>query len=214
MLASRGGHRVRGADGGSHRERRRVHRGAGRASRQFARRPGPAIVRTGCRGFGDRRGAGARNLAFPSGRPRRAILHRLDGEIEAVSDEALDIASVDELLLHSLPTELATEVEGSYIAAFRRVEGLVVSACSAASITETLWDVGIDTLEGHRRMGHARSCYLALASHLAAQGLSPVWGAYEDNEPSLSMARSLGFISVDEIWVIELEDENRQVGAP
>ena len=150
---------------------------------------------------------------FPLGRPRRAILHRLDGEIEAVSDETLDIASVDDRLLHSLPPELATEVEGAYIAAFRRVEGLVVSACSAASITETLWDVGIDTLEGHRRMGHARSCYLALASHLAAQGLSPVWGAYEDNEPSLSMARSLGFTQVDEIWVIELEDENRQAGA-
>ena len=74
----------------------------------------------------------------------------------------------------------------------------------AASITETLWDVGIDTLEGHRRKGHARACYLALASHLAAQGFSPVWGAYEDNEASLAMAESLGFIPVDEFWVIEL----------
>ena len=105
---------------------------------------------------------------FPQGRPRRAILHRLDGDPEPVPDSPLEIASVDDELLHSLPPELATEVEGAYIAAFRRVEGLVVSACSAASITETLWDVGIDTLEGHRRQGHARSCYLVLASHLAA----------------------------------------------
>ncbi len=141
---------------------------------------------------------------FPEGRPRRAILHRLDAKVEPISDESLDIAAVDQQLLVSLPPELASEVEGAYIAALRRVEGVVVSACSAASITETLWDVGIDTLEGHRRKGHARACYLSLASHLAAQGLSPVWGAYEDNEASLAMAESLGFVPVDELWVIEL----------
>ena len=141
---------------------------------------------------------------FPEGRPRRAILHRLDATVEPISDESLDIAAVDQQLLVSLHPELASEVEGAYIAALRRVEGVVVSACSAASITETLWDVGIDTLEGHRRKGHARACYLSLASHLAAQGLSPVWGAYEDNEASLAMAESLGFVPVDELWVIEL----------
>ena len=141
---------------------------------------------------------------FSQGRPRRAILHRLDGEVESISEQSVDIASVDQQLLGSLPPELASEVEGAYVAALRRVEGIVISACSAASITETLWDVGIDTMEGHRRQGHARACYLALASHLGAQGLLPVWGAYDDNEASLAMAESLGFIPVDELWVIEL----------
>ncbi|MDP9495508.1 MAG: GNAT family N-acetyltransferase [Actinomycetota bacterium] len=138
------------------------------------------------------------------GRPRRAILHRLHEPITEVSIADVEIAEVDERFISSMPPDLAPEVEGAYVAAFRSEGGVVVSVCGAASITETLWDVGIDTLEGHRRRGHARACFLALAGHLAADGLQPVWGAYDDNEESLGMARSLGFHAVDELWVIEL----------
>jgi hypothetical protein len=138
------------------------------------------------------------------GRPRRAILHRLADPIAEVPVADVEISEVDERFLASLPAELAQEVEGAYLAAVRRVEGAVVSVCGAASITETLWDVGIDTLDGHRRRGHARACYLALGGRLASDGRQPVWGAYDDNEESLSMARSLGFEPVDVLWVIEL----------
>ena len=140
---------------------------------------------------------------IPEGRPRRAILHALEGPVEPVGDRNVEIVSVDADFLASLPPELATEVEGAYVAGVRRVDGRVVSVCATSTITESLWDVGIDTLDGHRRQGHARACYLGLASHLASQGRQPVWGAYDDNLPSLSMARSLGFVPVDELWVIE-----------
>lgn len=138
------------------------------------------------------------------GRPRRAILHRLAEPITEAPVAGVEIAEVDESFLASLPAELGPEVEGAYMAAVRRVGGAVVSVCGAASITETLWDVGIDTLDGHRRRGHASACYLALAGRLASDGRQPVWGAYDDNEESLAMARSLGFEEVDELWVIEL----------
>ncbi len=140
----------------------------------------------------------------PDGNARRAVLHRLDGTVGPYHDETIEIVDVDGSFLASLPAELAPEVEGSYIAARRIVDGSTVAVCGAASITETLWDVGIDTVEGHRRQGHARACYLALASHLATKGLQPVWGAYDDNDASLAMADSLGFVPVDELWVIEL----------
>jgi GNAT superfamily N-acetyltransferase len=142
---------------------------------------------------------------IPGRRPRRALLYRLAQPFAPVMVEDVGIASVDAVFLGSLPEELAPEVEGSYLAAYRSVAGEVVSVCGAASITETLWDVGIDTLDSHQRQGHARACFQALASHLARQGMEPVWGAYEDNEASLAMARSLGFAAVDELWVIETQ---------
>jgi GNAT superfamily N-acetyltransferase len=140
---------------------------------------------------------------IPHGRPRRAILHRLPAAFSGAPAQAATIVEVDAGFLGSLPPDLATEVEGSYLAAFREIDGLVVSVCGAASITETLWDVGIDTLEAYRRQGHARDCYMTLAGHLATRGQQPVWGAYDDNAPSLALATSLGFSAVDELWVIE-----------
>lgn len=140
---------------------------------------------------------------LPEGRPRRAVLHRLTTAFAPMPVDEVRIVEVNSGFVASLPEELAPEVEGSYLAAFREVGGVVASVCAAASITETLWDVGIDTLDRHRRQGHARACYQALASHLAVDGIQPVWGAYDDNRLSLAMAESLGFVPVDELWVIE-----------
>ena len=45
---------------------------------------------------------------------------------------------------------------------------------------------------------------MSLDNHMARMGLEPVWGAYEDNVASLSMAAGLGFEPVGELFVIEL----------
>lgn len=138
------------------------------------------------------------------GRARRAVLHALRAPLPGPGDPDIEVWDVDEDFLRSLPPELAEEADGAYIAAVRRVDGLAVSMCAASMVTETLWDIGIDTLEGYRRQGHARQCVLGLASVMSARGLEPVWGAYEDNLASLGMASSLGFEPVDELWVVEL----------
>lgn len=83
-----------------------------------------------------------------------------------------------------------------------REGGEVVSWCQAAQWTETLWDVGIDTLEGHRRRGHASACFRALAAHLACEGRQPVWGAADGNAASLGMARELGFVPSGRVAVL------------
>lgn len=90
----------------------------------------------------------------------------------------------------------------AHAAAVKFVAGAVVSACAAGDVTETLWDVGVDTLQGHRRQGYAVACFRALASVMAAQGRQPVWCAYADYPPSLELAAKLGFQPVDRIVVL------------
>lgn len=145
-------------------------------------------------------------------RVRRGILHlRTDDTAARTSPlpapgtspgPEVTVGPVDETFATGLPDELGDATE-SYVAATSRVDGGVVAVCGAYAITETFWDVGIDTLATHRRRGHARACFLALDAHLRGRGLAPVWGAYEDNHPSLALAASLGFRPVDDLWVID-----------
>jgi len=77
--------------------------------------------------------------------------------------------------------------------AVRVVDGVPVAVCFVSDLTETLWDVGVDTIESARRQGHAAAVFIALAAAMAAQGRQPVWAAYEDYWPSLALAARLGF---------------------
>lgn len=112
-------------------------------------------------------------------------------------------ASLDERWLEQLPDEIRQTVALADAAAVRVVDGdVVVAACAAGDVTETLWDVGVDTLDGHRRRGHAAACFGALAAHMAGTGRQPVWAAYADYPPSLGLAAKLGFRPVDRIAVL------------
>jgi GNAT superfamily N-acetyltransferase len=141
----------------------------------------------------------------------RAVLHRLRSALPPSDHIGVGVTPVDSQLLGSLPPQLASEAEGAAWAAVRRVDGQAVSLCTAWWLTETLWDVGVDTLEDHRRQGHARACFLALEQRLRSRSLQPVWGALEENAASLAMAASLGFEPVDELWVVRLTDADGAV---
>jgi GNAT superfamily N-acetyltransferase len=150
-----------------------------------------------------------------SGRdPQPTILHLL-GEAErlpgAAEDEPVRLLSGPEelrLLPPGLRTELRVELERALrrgtptVAAF--VGGVPVSFCYVASETEGLWDVSIDTLEEHRRRGHAARCVASLIRHMrGTAGKEPVWGAVESNAPSMGLAAKLSFVSVDRVFVFE-----------
>ena len=141
---------------------------------------------------------------MPRVTPQRAVIHRLASSLPTDPVEDVSVGEVDASLLASLPDELAEEVDGAVRAAVRWVDGVGVAVCGAWWPTETLWDVGVDTLPGHRRRGHARACFLALARHMYEEGLTPVWGALADNHASLRMAESLGFVPDGELFVVEL----------
>jgi hypothetical protein len=93
----------------------------------------------------------------------------------------------------ALRAELAAALERSPVAA--AFEGdRPVSFCYAHHVTERYWDASVDTLEGHRRRGHAVRAASFLVRHLRLQGLDPVWGAEDDNAGSIGTARRLGFV--------------------
>ncbi|HEY5639521.1 MAG TPA: GNAT family N-acetyltransferase, partial [Dehalococcoidia bacterium] len=80
--------------------------------------------------------------------------------------------------------------------------GQLASFCYAAWPTETLWDVAIETLEPHRRHGHAAAAVKFLVDRMWQRRKRPVWGALESNTASLALAKKLGFRPVDTLFVM------------
>ena len=76
-----------------------------------------------------------------------------------------------------------------------------VSFCYAGSITQSFWDVSIDTLPAHRRHGHAARCATYMIHMMRALDKQPVWASMANNPPSLGLAAHLGFVPTDELIV-------------
>ncbi len=146
--------------------------------------------------------------ALPHWTHSRAILHLLPDEWRlptALNGEVrfLEPAELDECgLPEDLRRELKLAAEHSLIAA-TFVDGRPVSFCYAGAVTESLWDISIDTLPEHRRRGYAALCVAHMIRHMNTEGLRPVWGAIEANSPSWRLARKLGFAPVDEIAIFD-----------
>lgn len=109
-----------------------------------------------------------------------------------------------------LPDELLCELTDvakdgvSVVAAFD--EELPVAFAYVASETESLWDVSIDTIKSHRRLGYAAAAVLHLMHGMSEKGKSAVWGALESNRASANLARRLGFKENDRLWVLTRRD--------
>jgi hypothetical protein len=151
--------------------------------------------------------AGRVAAAVPRGwKPARVIVHALDGGGPAAPSEtsAVMLSPRDAASLGHLPGPLREELEtalgSSHVAAMHE-DGLPVSFAYASYETETLWDLSIDTLEGHRGRGLACACCEFLIAHMSRHGKEPVWGAVESNLASLRLAARLGFRAVDELVV-------------
>ncbi len=138
----------------------------------------------------------------------RAILHLLRdpqrlpiasaGQVRFLDPDTLDRLPIPAELLR----ELEVGAEDSLIAA-TFVEEQPVSFCYAGAVTESLWDVSIDTVPGHRRRGYAALCAAHMIRHMQARGKQPVWGAAENNPASWHLARKIGFEPVDELALFE-----------
>ena len=145
-------------------------------------------------------------VASALGRPgvRAHILtlrdEKLPGDLAATR---LLFASDGHLLEH-VPRPLRDELRGALrhvpiAAAF--VGGQAVAFCYPGAITETLWDISIDTLEPFRRRGLAALAVAVMTRHMRLLGRAPVWGAADDNPASFALARKLGFDVVDHVFV-------------
>jgi hypothetical protein len=106
--------------------------------------------------------------------------------------------------LEDLPARLAHDLRralgrGPVAAAFEGARA--VAFCHAAYVTESWFDLSIDTLDEFRRRGYATSAAGHLIHHMLGQGKRPVWGALDADVASLSMAKKYGFRAVDRLVV-------------
>jgi len=139
------------------------------------------------------------HAALPGWTARRFVVHTLEAPMSADISPPPGVvmsAPLDPALLAGLSEDLRADAVDAPAAAVRVIGGEPVAVCFVSDLTETLWDVGVDTIAPARRQGHAMAAFLALAAVMAAQGRQPVWAAYEDYLPSLALAARLGFRSV------------------
>jgi GNAT superfamily N-acetyltransferase len=150
---------------------------------------------------------------LPAWTATRAVLHLLGDapRLPAVAPGQVRFLEPGELGRLDLPGGLAEELrdaaERSPIAA-ALAEGRPVSFCYAGAVTETLWDISIDTLPEHRRRGYAALCVTHLIHHMHARGKQPVWASVVENPASWMLARKLGFVPVDEVALFDPPEDD------
>jgi hypothetical protein len=133
------------------------------------------------------------------------ILHKLvaPASTSNPSDALVRLLGPDDPLDH-LPPGLRHEMTharqlGPVCSVF--VDNLAASFCYPCWITERLWDVSIDTLEGFRGRALAPPAVTFMIDRMRRTGQEPVWSALESNSASLRLAAKLGFEPTDRIVV-------------
>jgi len=138
----------------------------------------------------------------------RAIFHLLkdssrlpqpkEGQVVFMDPAIISTLSLEddlrrELLDAAEETDIATTI----------IDGQPAAFCYSGSVTETLWDISIDTRPEYRRRGAAGLAASFLIRCMQAQGKEPVWGSDVENPASWMLAKKLGFEVVDEIALFE-----------
>ena len=127
----------------------------------------------------------------------RAILHTLP-EPHALPDFEGAILLEDKT---RIPPALVDELRHADRVWTAYVDGEPVSFAYAPWRSTRWFDISIDTVPGARQLGLATIVAAAMIRDERAQGREPVWGADEGNVASLRLAKRLGFVAVDELWV-------------
>jgi hypothetical protein len=146
------------------------------------------------------------DLAVATGRVAvRALLHALpDGAAAELGGTEGASPLPAEVTLDHVPEPLAEELA---MARARRtiwtafLDGAAVSFAYAPWRSARWFDVSVDTLVEARQLGLGRIVATAMIRDERAHGRDPVWAADEGNLASLRLARSLGFVQVDALWV-------------
>lgn len=141
---------------------------------------------------------------LPGWKRNRIIVHKLEDAGRLPQPPADAVRFLAPALIPHMPIdpELRQELEsgaGQSLIAATFVEQQPVSFCYAGAITESLWDVSIDTVPQYQRRSYAAWCAAYMIRHMEGQGKKPVWQALEDNPASWRLAEKLGFKPVDEL---------------
>ena len=127
----------------------------------------------------------------------RAILHTLP-EPDALPDYEGATLLTDR---ERIPAALADELRCAERIWTAYVDGEPVSFAYAPWRSARWFDISVDTVPGARQLGLATIVAAAMIRDERAHGREPVWGADEGNHASLRLAKRLGFVAADELWV-------------
>lgn len=148
----------------------------------------------------------AARRALPEWTFEEAVIHALPDPAPEWPIPGPDVSFIDaDTPLAHLPAELAAEVFAARAAgpvSATWCDELPIAFCYASSVTETLWDVSIDTAPAYRRRGFAQSAVHLMAAFHRENARLPVWGAVIGNLPSMQLATRLGFEPVDTLYVL------------
>ena len=123
---------------------------------------------------------------------------RIDGTVRLLVPGELDSLTH---LPDDLRDELTDALRSGALVFTALADGLPVAFCYAGAVTQSWWDISVDTVESHRRRGFASLCVAAAIRHFEKEGKRPVWGSYESNFASRRLAERLGFEAVDTLVV-------------
>ncbi|MEO8698435.1 MAG: GNAT family N-acetyltransferase [Kofleriaceae bacterium] len=131
----------------------------------------------------------------------RAILHTLADPAALPDLEGALPLPPDASLAH-VPPALAEELEiararGTVWTAY--LDGEPAAFAYAPWRSARYFDVSVDTLASARQLG--LGSIVASAMIRGEHDRQPVWGANASNAASLRLAKRLGFVAVDELWV-------------
>jgi GNAT superfamily N-acetyltransferase len=136
---------------------------------------------------------------YASALPRRierAILHTLP-DPDGMPDYEGAVVLADRA---QVPAQLVEEFGDNRVwTAY--VDGAPVAFAYAPWRSTRWFDISVDTLPGARQLGLGTIVAAAMIRDERAHGREPVWGADEHNAASLRLAKRLGFVAVDEIFV-------------
>jgi hypothetical protein len=133
--------------------------------------------------------------------PQRALIHTLP-DPEALPDLEGAIPLPPGASLAHLPRPLADELAAARSRIWTvYVDGEPAAFAHAPWRSARWFDVSVDTVVTARQLGLGTLVAAALIRDERAHGREPVWAADEGNVASLALARRLGFVAIDEIWV-------------
>jgi len=145
-------------------------------------------------------------------RPATAHVHPAPETLGTAGADVRLLVPDDASLLAHVPESLRAEVELAIEqcpTAATFLDGVPVAFCAAIYETESWWDVSVDTLDEHRRQGHASAAAAFLIDHMLQRGKRPVWGALDADQASLRMAAKYGFRAVERMIVLTPPEQER-----
>jgi GNAT superfamily N-acetyltransferase len=104
-----------------------------------------------------------------------------------------DIKEIRKYLGPQFPNNLSYSNNPIMVAAVAKVNGEIAGLSSATADTDTMWQIGVDTLEQFRKRGIGKAAVSAVTEYLLEHGAIPYYSTFEENIASRALAAALGY---------------------